>query len=142
MVEQDVVPYVGALEAIEACPQPWCGYGYNPNGGISSFFCNLGCTKVSWSLICAVEDGFRGKRWSVVDAYLSEAATRAGYRPHRHVPNVPHRGTRHLDEHWLGNDYIELDAKPGSRLATPGHAMNRAHTQGTPGVLHGRRQVV
>jgi hypothetical protein len=74
MLEHDVVPYAGALEAINECAEPWCGYGYSPNGGVSPWFCNLGCTKVSPPLIRVVAEGFRGKPWHVCDAYLSESA--------------------------------------------------------------------
>ena len=110
VLEHDVVPYEGALEAITCCPEPWCGYSYRPNGGISSFFCNLGCTKFAAPMVQAVPDALDCEHpWTVSDAYLSQALTRAGYRPHRHTPDVEHRGTRHTEGHYLGNDFIDLD---------------------------------
>jgi hypothetical protein len=122
MLEQDVVPYEGAIEAIAECPEPWCGYGYSPNGGIADFFLNLGCTKISPAVIAATQEFVERERdWDVCDAFLSECATRSGYRPHRHLPDVPHRGTRHLKTHPLGDDFIEFDEnyQPAGPPRTP-----------------------
>ena len=48
VIEQDIVPYVGAIAALEACSQPWCGFAYSMGGSMEAA---LGCTRFSDELV-------------------------------------------------------------------------------------------
>ena len=48
VVEQDVVPYVGAIEELEQCPEPWAGKPYWIGSG---FYAYLGFTRFSDTLL-------------------------------------------------------------------------------------------
>ena len=124
MLEQDVVPYEDSLADIAYCREPWCGFAFPNGGGFTKAGSNLGCTKLSASLIDATA-GFgaaerKQQAWDRCDARLSTwAYGRAKLRPHRHYPDVEHRCTYRSSRpamfgskgrnHWLGNEYIDLD---------------------------------
>lgn len=124
LLEHDVVPYQESIEEIASCPEPWCGYGYLPAGGVSAFFLNFGCTKISAELIAATRDTFETRwppHWNACDVRLSAYAVRAGYRPHRHLPNVQHRAARRYKSSPLGDDFIEIDhsGEPIGEIGVP-----------------------
>jgi len=48
VVEQDVVPFPGAIAELEACSERWCGYRYELQTG---FHAALGCAKFDASLM-------------------------------------------------------------------------------------------
>ena len=86
-VEPDVVPWPGALEALDACPEPWCAYAYAPNevwseGG----FPYLGCVKFSAAFIAATPHIWDGASdWRTLDLHLAD---RAPLPVHQHFPPV------------------------------------------------------
>jgi hypothetical protein len=125
MLEHDVVPYENAIEEIAGCTHPWCGYRYPAGGGFDATHANLGCTKLSSELIAGTpEFGRMVKKvrdWDKLDSRLSLWAQYKGYEPHRHFPNVEHRGTRHAEdgdrseravrraEQRLGSEFVDID---------------------------------
>lgn len=48
VVEQDIVPFPGAIAELEACPEPWCAYRYAMQTG---YHAALGCAKFDASLM-------------------------------------------------------------------------------------------
>jgi hypothetical protein len=116
MLEHDVVPFEDSIAEIASCPEAWCGHAYSDGGGFRKDASNLGCTKLSASLIAATADfgtAERGEKdWRNCDARMSRCAYVAKLRPHRHYPNVEHRATRHRKpgaKHPLGNEYVDID---------------------------------
>lgn len=65
--EQDVVPWPGAVADLMACPEPWCGFTYQPwqrvdDGSASAY---LGLTKFSPAFLSATQGVFEpGEHWS------------------------------------------------------------------------------
>ena len=113
VVEHDVVCRPDVLEAVEACPEPWCTHPYTP---ICHWECQeawanmLGCTRFSASLIAAcpqavssipVEqrlwnnlcDSIAGNKIGGVDqpTLRPHSLRAAGYSHHWHFPAVRHR---------------------------------------------------
>jgi hypothetical protein len=128
MLEHDVVPYADSLAEIACCREPWCGFGYPGGGSITKTGTNLGCTKLSSTLLAVtaewgVSERQRQQRWDHCDARLNTWTTlhAPDVRPHRHYPDVQHRGTRHLrwaTKHRLGSDFIDLD-EHGEPIGVP-----------------------
>lgn len=98
-VEQDIVVYPGALAAMEACPEPWCGTAYSLSTGYGSY---LGCAKFSDALVAdspgvfewiaqARPDGTPRRYWGRLDTRLATALhDRLGLSIHVHWPAVGH----------------------------------------------------
>jgi hypothetical protein len=98
LVEHDIVPHPGALEALAACPEPWCAFSY-PLGRI--VHAGLGCTRFSGELLrahpSAVRETWReatgihpAGHWCNLDDRLTRALCRAGAVRHVHEPQVRH----------------------------------------------------
>lgn len=94
LVEGDIVPWPGALAALEACPEPWCGYRYPRHGRFGDLH-GLGCVKFSPALTAAhpgLPAGWAGQSWQVLDglvfAGLAEVTGRAVFC--EHAPPVAH----------------------------------------------------
>lgn len=103
VVEQDMLPTPDQLDALDACPEPWCGFAYNMTSG---YHASLGCTRFSANLVAAEPDLFaavatyehpyvpaRHYIW-LADRIEWELAKR-GYTQHTHWPPVAHLNPRH-----------------------------------------------
>ena len=117
IVEQDIVPPPGAVEALLACPEPWCGHSYDVaprehNGRVLAdvveIFGDLGCLgltafkgrAVRWLGI--VLSGWAPITWSKLDGMCYRALRIAepgtyepgqpgeGLRIHQHFPSASH----------------------------------------------------
>ena len=88
-VEHDIVPYPGALQAVDVCPEPWCGYDYpigygglqGPGRGSA-----LGVVKFSRELIEAnplLSRPWRYVPWNQLDAAIFTSLK--GKVPERYV---------------------------------------------------------
>lgn len=97
LVEHDVVPTRDQLDALEACPDPWCFYGYHPGHWIPVF----GCVRFSAALIAGTEGVWNDPSWpwSQLDARFAAYARSLGWKPHWHYPHVRHEGAEINDEH-------------------------------------------
>ena len=91
-VEHDVVPWPGAIEALLACSEPWCCYGYHQSChrqtgiGIAG---PLGCVKITAELIAATPGAWDEPcAWDYCDCRLRDVACPLGFRGHEHFPGV------------------------------------------------------
>jgi hypothetical protein len=87
-VEHDVVPWPGALESLEVCPQLWCSFGYD---AMASNFVQppLGLAKFSSEFILALPDIWDSDlSWQTLDEHLCNYAKNEGYEAHQHRPSV------------------------------------------------------
>lgn len=95
-VEQDVVPWAGALEELAECPEPWCAFNYHlkchrahvpmtlPNG-----YPPTGCCKVSAEAISMTEGLWEDLvMWDHCDGHLADGLREAGLDVHPHYPGV------------------------------------------------------
>jgi hypothetical protein len=98
VVEHDVVIDERVMAGFQACPEPWCGYGYDIAVG---YRVALGCTRFRAELMAAVPDllercmeetqsGVPAKAWYRLDVRIDEVLRRAGYTAHLHMPPVAH----------------------------------------------------
>lgn len=91
LLEQDIVPPPGALEALEACPHEWCGVPY-PVGNIWGVF--HGCTKYGASIIKRYPEALRSfssRYWQNLDSQLiAYIGRRQKEGPHFHWPAAEH----------------------------------------------------
>jgi hypothetical protein len=91
ILEHDIVPPEGALEAIWACPRDWCGVPY-PVGRIWGVW--HGCTKFGRDLIRRYPEAVRSMRvhsWDALDAQLIDyIQRRQKERAHWHWPAALH----------------------------------------------------
>lgn len=94
ILEHDVIPWPGALAALEECDQEWCGYDY-PLGRRGMLGGSLGCTRFSAALTShhpEVPAAWRGCSWQRLDGKVIAAASSAtgmSYH-HPHLPPVAH----------------------------------------------------
>lgn len=93
VLEHDVVPWPGAMNAISGCEHPWCVYEYPfaPNALGHA----IGCLRVSEELVRSdldLPDMWAGVPWNQLDAALYRAlAAASGERePHIHTPPLAH----------------------------------------------------
>ena len=99
VVEQDIVPFPGAMDELEACPEPWCGRPYWIG---TQFDAYLGFTKFSDALVReqpgvtdAIDqlpfDGTPKRYWGRLDTRLSQVLRdNYGLHIHKHYPCVEH----------------------------------------------------
>lgn len=98
IVEQDIVPWPGALGALEACPQGWCGFSYQLSSGYGAW---LGCTRfraefvrarpgVPEAIAALPDHGTPARYWGRLDTRLAEVLEREGLKIHVHWPAVGH----------------------------------------------------
>lgn len=92
VVEDDVVPWPGAIQAMLDCPQEWCGYqsprlwvGTTARGGFTH---GLGCTKFSPEIVARFTPEWDQKRWDEVDGAVFGMLD--GLSCHIHEPPVAH----------------------------------------------------
>jgi len=99
VIEHDIVPGPGMIEALLACDQPWCGHPYHIGEGRYTY--GLGLCKVSADVInhrpglaiMAMRDhrGQVGKvRWPAVNESFGRQMARYGYTMHHHAPAAAH----------------------------------------------------
>lgn len=99
VVEQDIVPWDGAIDELEECPSPWCGRGYNLGTHIGAY---LGFTRFSDALVCdnpgvidAIDrlapDGTPRRYWGRLDTRLKQVLEdQLGLTVDLHWPAVEH----------------------------------------------------
>ena len=98
IVEQDIGLRPGVIDALDACPQPWCGNPY-PIG--RQLLVCLGCTRFSAALKAAEPDlldavgrdatgGLPARVWQRLDVRILDHLRSRGYRQHEHAPSVAH----------------------------------------------------
>lgn len=87
-IEHDVVPWPGALESLECCPQMWCSFAYD---AAAADFARapLGLAKFTSEFIDAIPDVWESDiSWQDLDAHLWRYATQRGHQAHQHRPSV------------------------------------------------------
>jgi hypothetical protein len=92
LVEHDVVPWPGAIRALEDCPEPCCSYPY-PLGEQGEVWQALGCIKFGREPLSntGVAERLDGVLWHNVDSVILPTLGRNGKsHPHRHEPPVAH----------------------------------------------------
>jgi hypothetical protein len=95
IVEQDMLPAAGVVEAMLACRWPWCASPYEVANS-QRITDGLGCTKFSAMLkalypglmqtvgeIC--DDGLPAKNWRRLDTRVSRTLRARGFLPHVHA---------------------------------------------------------
>jgi hypothetical protein len=105
VVEHDIVPYPGAIKALQECPEPWCAVPYQVGVNVGTW---LGCTKFSPEIMSTVPDAFdRMERtdYDAIDGQLLPYLRQRGYQTHVHWP-----ATQHLND--CGDPNIILGACP------------------------------
>lgn len=96
IVEQDILPWPGAMDELAACPGCWCTFSYLEHGGIGIAHM-LGCCKLGDQLMHALPDLWeRPGHWSQLDQRLFFAARERRIEPHLHRPPVLHLNAREL----------------------------------------------
>lgn len=104
VVEQDVVPWPGAIAALEACPEPWCAHAYDTRyemeGGAPGDAVYLGCVKFASRLMHEVPNAWRcwqTPHWASVDTHISTVLRNAGFDVHQHRPAVTNANPKLLE---------------------------------------------
>jgi hypothetical protein len=100
VVEHDVLPWPGALEELEACPEPWCGFSYYRSATERSVsgVVTLGCVRFGEAVLKLpnplAEDGWPyntfDRGWDYCDQRIDRVLKAAGFVWHRHSPMVLH----------------------------------------------------
>lgn len=90
IVEQDIVPWPGAVEELCCCVGLWCTHTYYHSGGIGVSHM-LGCAKLSAELIQSLPGLWdEPVHWSTCDQHLFYCARGIRQEPHLHRPPVIH----------------------------------------------------
>lgn len=103
VVEQDIILHAAVIPEFEACPEPWCTFGY-PYDIVGGTYHGSGCVRWRTELITAIPDlwdrvgrhsnpDHPPRHWCTLDAYAQLELANAGYQPHRHEPAVGHVDT-------------------------------------------------
>lgn len=98
VVEQDIVPWRGALAELEDCARPWCSFTYPLRDGMHA---GLGCARFRGEFLrvfpSAVEDTLAESTevhpagfWCSLDDRLARSLTRLGAKKHVHQTPVGH----------------------------------------------------
>lgn len=96
LIEQDVVPWPGAIEELHGCCGLWCSCSYLYNGCLSLFHM-LGCVKLSADLMRLLPELWdEPGHWSTLDTRLYHAAMAKGEVAHPHRPPVIHLNDRQM----------------------------------------------
>jgi hypothetical protein len=87
IVEHDVVPFPGAISALEACEEPWCvhWFPFAPNAIRPA----LGLVHFSTGLINSIRLGWDCDWWHL-DGQVYPMLHLCAGDPHRHHPDVAH----------------------------------------------------
>lgn len=95
VVEQDILPWPGALRELQQCSCEWGTYSYHYFGGIGISHM-LGCCKLTDRLMSRLPQLWDwGCHWAYVDRRLFSEARAAGIEPHLHRPPVIHLSGDH-----------------------------------------------
>jgi hypothetical protein len=92
IVEHDIIPWPGAIQALLDCPYHWCSYTYSMKGGYGIHH-GLGCTKLDTQFMDKFPDvwvNIDSTNWKHLDAQLSQMARFNDFYPHPHNPPVTH----------------------------------------------------
>jgi len=96
VVEDDVVPWPGAIREFDACPEEWCLFEH-PRGRFqesprSGFATGLGCVKFSTELVQRVpfNPGWQNRGHNELDGLVHETLLEADAVLHIHYPPVAH----------------------------------------------------
>lgn len=88
LLEHDVVPWPGAVDALLACDEPWCVHEYPFAANAVRWA--LGCVKVAERLLRG-DPVFRGVMWNQLDAaVVRELLLACPEGPHVHSPPFAH----------------------------------------------------
>lgn len=98
VLEHDVICRPDVVAELDACPEPWCLYGYEEichPGCMEAWRNALGCTRYRKELIAAVPDALMSIPpdnwdWHNVCDGLGDNLRAAGYTHHWHEPWVSH----------------------------------------------------
>jgi hypothetical protein len=107
LLEQDNVPFPGALQAMWDCPEGWCVHEYLIQ---TKYTWALGCTKFSAPFINQFPDlmkealsghiwaDYESRAWWELDVRVNQTLLRLyGQEPHIHQPPVLHLNPKHLE---------------------------------------------
>lgn len=106
-VEHDIVPWHGALEAMDECPEAWCFHQYSAGETVPPGTPYFGCVKITSRLMDKMPDVWERQRsatwgeaaaWTWCDAWLYQCATELGIEPHQHTPPVSNLNPCWFDE--------------------------------------------
>lgn len=92
IVEQDVVPWWGAIPQLKDCPEDWCAFGYEDEE-LGNGSAGFGCIKFGEKLIKELPTVWQDKqdfRWRNIDTYFFGYAMERGWKVHQHYPSVIH----------------------------------------------------
>ena len=93
ILEHDVVPFPGAIKALQECRADWCVHKYPP--APNKLYYSLGCMKVSTSLLEKTKDipkrfNWEETKWSNLDGKVYPAIMEIIKTPHVHEPPLAH----------------------------------------------------
>ncbi len=96
LVEHDVAPTREQLATLDACPEPWCHFGYVPGDWVPTF----GCVRFRKELIAGTQGVWDDPSWGwqALDAKFHVRARELGWQPHWHYPHVLHLRVLYRDE--------------------------------------------
>lgn len=98
IVEQDVVPWPGAIDELHHCMGEWCSCAYRIHGGYGVYH-HLGCTKLSAALMQKLPDIWdQPRHWASCDVHLRWQADQIAVLPHPHRPPVIHLSPQEIGE--------------------------------------------
>lgn len=96
IVEQDILPWWGAVEELHNCIGFWCTCSY-PYGGAPGLYHMLGCTKLSDELMARLPGLWDEPiEWGLCDGHLLHRAREIELDPHPHRPPVVHLSEQEL----------------------------------------------
>jgi hypothetical protein len=112
IVEHDILPWVGALDQLANCPEPWCGFKYDLGcvPAYQKYPCYLGCSKFEPVRLgaCPVESNFQ---WNALDGHVARVLHRErGIKMHFHQPDVVHLHRYEDDQAGMPDRQIRQDA--------------------------------
>jgi hypothetical protein len=96
VVEEDVVPWPGAIKQLQECEHDWCCFlfPYSPIGWdhMTGLADGLGCMKFSDKLVrtVACSDEWENRGWDELDGAVHETIKIHGQALHVHSPPVAH----------------------------------------------------
>jgi hypothetical protein len=102
LVEHDIIPWPGALQQLENCPEAWCTFPYYCSVGWIED--GLGCVKFGKELLVShpsfLDEPFppccnHTKYYCGLDRLIAHRCEQLGIAPHVHAPGVVN-----LNERW------------------------------------------
>lgn len=93
LVEQDVIPWPGAVQQLWTSDEPWCGFPYYIFGELRSY---LGCTKFEPERLgeCPLPEDL--VPWQLLDKKIEQTLMKRGYRGYVYSPAVSHLHFAHV----------------------------------------------